>query len=297
MSYLLALDVGRHTAPREGEAAWGSPDEFPAASFFLQGYLNQDGDSEIGRNLTQQCFNPLSIGLKKAALELSGGLAEIHSGRVALGVFPGSGRALDIVRNVDNGPTESEPYNSERAADPFCRAISRPPEFPRYRMPPVEGILPESGDLWSRATHQEEHGDHAEVLARARGVLRAARSERGGKHVLIIAGDLPRVGDGRFPHENVRRALRREFEAISAEESNGSGRRLAITWIVLINDNAANVTSEEIASFERFLKDSEGGISGAGLSLSINLARSEHELLEWIVPQLLVGEKFKVIAG
>jgi hypothetical protein len=144
---VLGLDTGESLAPQSGTELWGSEGLWPAARLFT--HFQPFGAHITAREMTQQCFNPVFLGLKRSALRLFDYLSSFNKNSLGLIFFPGTLGSLDQIKdtrrsglaltkpvtgyfNIANGPISKNSY---------CLALTEeePLESP-YRIPNRSGL-------------------------------------------------------------------------------------------------------------------------------------------------------------
>jgi len=190
------------------------------------------------------------------AFEYLGGFS---GNRVGLGMYPGNGYHLEIVRSlVAHGGGDFAHYTNQYVRNEDCwAAAASEPWFERYRFPTSRygvGVPPNHASMvtpgggfdpafaagvrpadavWGSVVRSPSPGssgiaDFGEVLAGIYSEIFGAPTEvaRGGLATsprrvgILIAGDVPRVGGGRFPDPVVTTALDQEllrFETTAVE--------------------------------------------------------------------------------
>ena len=107
---LIATDRSAYTTPGLYANAWGDPGSWPSADLFRNSlrfldphYPPEDPHYLDPRNITQQCFNPQLLAIKRAALRIYDQLASFALNRVALGAYPGGHKSLTLQRQLTPG--------------------------------------------------------------------------------------------------------------------------------------------------------------------------------------------------
>ena len=107
---LIATDRSAYTTPGLYSSAWGDSGSWPSADLFRNSvrfldphFPPEDPHFLDSRNVTQQCFNPQSLAIKRAALRIYDQLGGFALNRVALGAYPGGTKALTLQRQLTPG--------------------------------------------------------------------------------------------------------------------------------------------------------------------------------------------------
>lgn len=100
----VAVDLGAYLAPDvvNGEV-WGESGTWGAASYF-ESFPRQPEPPLDPRRLTAQCFNPALSAVKRSAVRAFDYLAAFQTNRVGLGIYPGNGYHLEVLRPLTPQP-------------------------------------------------------------------------------------------------------------------------------------------------------------------------------------------------
>jgi hypothetical protein len=181
---VLALDTGASLAPQAGAELWGNEGIWPAARLFT--HFQPFGSQVSAREMTQQCFNPVFLGLKRSALRLFDYLSSFEKNSLAVAIFPGTLGSIDVIKdarrsgaeltrpvtgyfNIANGPisknsyclalTEEEPIESPYLVPTRSGLGNEPTGVAERYTDPLSYTVPETSlaelsvreTLWSRA--------------------------------------------------------------------------------------------------------------------------------------------------
>ena len=148
---VLALDTGASIAPQPGAELWGSEGLWPPARLFT--HFQPFGSQVSAREMTQQCFNPVFLGLKRSALRLFDYLASFQKNSLAVAIFPGTLGSLDLIKDARRSGVElTRPVigyfniaNGPISKNSYCLALTEeePIESP-YLLPARSGLGGES---------------------------------------------------------------------------------------------------------------------------------------------------------
>ncbi len=154
MDVFIALDASaQYMAPPLAGPAWESDTDWPAAGFFqnLHTFIGADGQPIDARVATQQCWNPALGMVKRAALRTYQYFSAFNRDQVGVGVFPGYGAYVDVLRDVLplDVPVESGAeakwvdFYGEARGDAYCAgAAEREVNEAKYRLPSNMENLP-----------------------------------------------------------------------------------------------------------------------------------------------------------
>ncbi len=152
----IAMDASAaYLAPLNavGSTPWGSELEWPSASFFRNEFsFMGSGETIDARIATQQCFNRPLIAMKTAVINAYTYFSSFERDQVGVGVYPGYGTTLDVVRPVRArsdaaavvGGAEAvlPSYIGHNRADVYCLAAAeREDTFLSYRFPAPNSYL------------------------------------------------------------------------------------------------------------------------------------------------------------
>jgi|GEM_PF-3262424 len=127
---LIALDTSAYLAPDViSGPAWGSPSEWPAATFFQLNPLYQNGQALDARLLTQQCINPIYASLKRAAITTYEYVIANGLNAAGMAYYPGSSSFVETARDVlpytsGQGQISYTPYERPFSSTAFCLAVA-----------------------------------------------------------------------------------------------------------------------------------------------------------------------------
>lgn len=177
---VVLLDAASYLGPNVlGNSAWGDDFEWPASTFFERELALYEGTQRLdSRVLTQQCFNAAFSALKTSAIQSYEYLAAFGKNAVGIGVYPGNGNYIDIIRNVAfrqtrvTGPGEVDFnfYTSYHNRNVFCAAAAERESYSeRYRFPETNLAFGKSADgyfgpLVLGAGHIENYSINPEQL-------------------------------------------------------------------------------------------------------------------------------------
>lgn len=324
--------------------AWGGAQEWPAASFFENELaLSFEGDTIDPHLLTQQCFNPAFSAIKRAAIFAYDYLSSFSLNAVGLGFFPGSGVSVDLARpvspallrgsNVDR--FEFPLYQHPLSASEYCAAAAENEiNFPQYQFPVRSAGLPvtEPGPeikpayiidrsswrlnseylpflraqevVWSRAIHQDQRGDFAELLGEIWSQLAGAAylEQRGTMAVstrklgIIIAGDLPWAGGYRFSTERGQGLI---DAAISRLGQSASDLKTNLTlWLLVLRQpgNSGLDCNDELGHFRSFVENRELPGAEGPLSFEVYGCIEPDQLLATLA-DLMIKQRVSLVAS
>lgn len=152
----VALDASGYMGPSLfGSAGWGDPLLWPASSFFEFEQPIVDTSGTLNPLLvTQQCFNPAFSLIKASAVRAFEFLAGFGKNSVGLGVYPGTGNYIDVVRStvspdarpVGGGEVDFNLYAGVHNRNVLCAAAAeREQTHTGYRFPSANLALEPGG--------------------------------------------------------------------------------------------------------------------------------------------------------
>ena len=244
LDVFLALDVSSYMAPDPlGDTAWGYPEDWPAAQYFMFDRLfYRDGKMISPQLISEQCFNPSFSELKKTAIELFEYFSSFSTSAIGLGFYPGAAGAIDIARPLGNPGRVAEEvgeavfldYQGRYQADLFCIAAAENEQtHSEYNFhnayAPGSGYQPTAATdltareiIWGKSVMNLRYADTVSALREiSNSLISGGDSKTRGSLVnspqklgILLSGDLPRVGGSRFPDASVKIALAEEFQKL-----------------------------------------------------------------------------------
>ena len=268
---VLAIDTSTYLAPDPfGDLLW-SENKYPAANFIHDNFsgLNLSRYATSPEVLTQACFNPLIDAVKKTALEITAYARMSPESNYALAVFPGYENHYDEIFYQGGGNQElSASYNYQFNAATLCAAAAeREYSTVKYRFPMGQAVfgvdyfinqddlsfnegmlsrLSPEEQIWSLSAKRPEYQYAIDHLIRyILSSLSGTYDNFSASKAIILAGDMPRFYDSRYPQTEARRALLDSIELLE-QLAMLSQRKLKLYYLFFENKFNKMFSAEEV---------------------------------------------------
>lgn len=208
----IAVDSSAVIAPAVPDgAAWGDPQQWPAAGFFELHGPSLAGDVRADL-LTQRCFNPAFSAIKYAAIWTYDYLSASPHNAVGVGFYPGVLSALDVAREVVPGGAVAAgrgeallgtQQNTLYGRHEWCAAAAEAETFhEQYRFPEFSTVIPRlwdpengrpasmiEGPNWSFNADYQPHLQAREVIW-SRAASEVSDGSAGGPSISAVLRDI-----------------------------------------------------------------------------------------------------------